>query len=114
MGLNAGTAPESDYHDPQHDGVPARALLHYQLYRNAARTFVWGETVGGNTVFGTGNGRVQILRVYGDLPASQSVPSGSYSDTITVTITFLNKWAMQWVPQSGKAARNALGCISGI
>ncbi len=87
VGLNAGTAPGATIVTRNMTG-PGGALLHYQLYRNAARTFTWGETVGGNTVFGTGNGRTQTLTVYGDLPASQSAVSGSYSDTITVTITF--------------------------
>jgi len=37
---------------------------------------------------GTGTGGVQTLTVYGQLPANQNGPPGSYSDTITVTLTF--------------------------
>jgi len=87
VGLNAGTAPGATVTTRSMTG-PGGALLHYRLYRNAARTLIWGDKVGGNTVFGTGNGRTQALTVYGDLPASQSAVGGSYSDTITVTITF--------------------------
>jgi len=44
--------------------------------------------VGTDTVAGTGTGALQSLTVYGQLPANQKVLPGSYSDTITVTITY--------------------------
>ncbi|HEU4664846.1 MAG TPA: spore coat U domain-containing protein [Dokdonella sp.] len=63
-------------------------LVGYQLYSNAARTTVWGNTVGSNTVAGTGNGSVQNLTVYGSVPAQATPAAGTYSDTITVTVTY--------------------------
>ncbi|MDX2236267.1 MAG: spore coat U domain-containing protein [Hyphomonadaceae bacterium] len=62
--------------------------LNYSLYRNAARTQVWGQTSGTDTVSGTGTGAVQSLTVYGRAPAAQAAPPGSYSDTVTVTVTY--------------------------
>ena len=63
-------------------------LVGYQLYLNAARTTVWGDTVGTNTVAGTGNGGVQNLTVYGSVPAQTTPAAGNYTDTITVTVTY--------------------------
>lgn len=62
--------------------------LNYSLYRNAARTQVWGQTSGTDTVAGTGTGTAQSLTVYGRAPAAQAAPPGSYSDTVTVTVTY--------------------------
>jgi spore coat protein U-like protein len=39
-------------------------------------------------VTGTGNGAIQALTVYGQTPAGQYVSPGSYTDTITATITY--------------------------
>lgn len=60
----------------------------YELYQTAARTQRWGNTLGTDTVPGTGTGSAQTLTVYGRVPAAQSVPAGNYSDTITVTISY--------------------------
>ena len=60
----------------------------YELYSDAARTQRWGGTVGTDTVNGTGTGSAQSVTVYGRVPAPQVPAPGSYSDTITVTITY--------------------------
>ncbi len=60
----------------------------YLLYRDSARSTPWGNTVGTDTVHGTGTGSTQTETVYGQVPA-QSVPAGgTYSDTVTVTLTY--------------------------
>ena len=63
-------------------------LLNYALFRDAARTLNWGQTVATDTVAGTGNGSAQSLTVYGRVAASQFVDPGSYTDTITATVTY--------------------------
>lgn len=63
------------------DGV----LVPYQLYQDPARSLVWGETEGTNTVVGTGTPDVQELTVYGLVP-SANFPAGSYTDTVTATV----------------------------
>ncbi|MEO6928900.1 MAG: spore coat protein U domain-containing protein [Casimicrobiaceae bacterium] len=60
----------------------------YQLYSNTTRTTVWGNTVGTNTVAGTGNGNVQNLTVYGSVPAQTTPSAGVYTDTVVVTVTY--------------------------
>lgn len=86
VGLNQGAGPGAT--------VAARKMsnggnsLVYSLYQEASYSSVWGNSIGSNTVSNTGTGAVQTLTVYGQIAASQSVPPGSYSDTITVTVTF--------------------------
>ena len=60
----------------------------YQLYSNSARTVTWGNTVGTNTVGGTGTGSTQNFTVYGSVPPQTTPPAGVYQDTITITVTY--------------------------
>ena len=63
--------------------------VNYSLYQDSGRTTVWGNTVSTDTVAGTGNGSAQPLTVFGRVPGSQTTtPVASYSDTITVTVTY--------------------------
>lgn len=61
--------------------------LVYGLYRDAARSLPWGDTSGVNTAAGTGTALHQTLTVYGRVPG-QSLVVGSYSDTISVTVSY--------------------------
>jgi spore coat protein U-like protein len=59
----------------------------YELYRDSAYSSRWGNTIGTDTASGTGTGGAQTVRVYGQVPV-QNPAAGSYSDVITVTITY--------------------------
>ena len=64
-------------------------VLNYALYTDSARTIIWGDGVAPTaTVGNTGTGAVQATTIYGRVPNSQSVPIGSYADTVSVTVTF--------------------------
>jgi len=77
-------------------------LLNYNLYTTSARTTIWGNGSGGTSTIGgaftLGTCALFVLcsnetesrphTVYGRIPAGQNVPAGSYSDTITVTVTY--------------------------
>ena len=62
--------------------------ISYAMYSNAGRTTNWGNTVGTDTVAGTGNGAAQSYTVYGRVPAQTTPALGTYTDTITVTVTY--------------------------
>ncbi len=87
VGLNAGTATGATVTSRKMTG-PSASTLNYSLFRNTTRTLNWGNTVGTDTVAGTASGAAQALTVYGSIPAAQYVRPGSYSDTITVTLTY--------------------------
>ena len=71
--------------------------LDYNLYRDAARTQVWGNASSGTTVI-TGTLRVGSSAanrtkiathiVYGRIPQLQDANVGNYADSILVTLTF--------------------------
>lgn len=61
--------------------------LNYNLYTDATRTTIWGDGTGGTATV-SGSGTTVNHTVYGRIPASQNAYVGSYSDTITVTLTF--------------------------
>lgn len=64
------------------------ATVEYALYRDSAFAQIWGETLGTNTVAGTGNGNVQNLTVHGRIPVQPAPAPGNYTDTVRVTITY--------------------------
>lgn len=86
VGLDAGTGTGAT--------VAVRKMLNganalnYSLYQNNPRTVVWGNTVGTNTVAGTGSGGNQTLTAYGRIPAGQTLPAGTYTDTVTVQVLY--------------------------
>lgn len=63
--------------------------LNYQLYTDSQRTALWGDGTAGTTVSNqTGTGSAQTITVYGRIPTGQTPPVGTYTDTVTVTVTF--------------------------
>lgn len=65
--------------------------LNFNLYRDAAYSQVWGDGSGSTyTVTGTGVGLLTAnsIPVYGQIPVSQDKPVGTYTSTITVTVSY--------------------------
>lgn len=65
--------------------------LNYNLYRDAARSQVWGQTSGVDTgsinIFINNNSSANgTFVVYGRIPAQQNVQAGTYSDTVQITV----------------------------
>jgi spore coat protein U-like protein len=68
--------------------LSAGNTLNYSLYSDSAYSVVWGNTIGTNTVTGTGTGIGQPITVYGKIPAAQFSAPGAYTDTVAVTLTY--------------------------
>lgn len=67
-------------------------FLGYNLFRDAARTSVWGNTAGVDTFVQTitvpNKGSTQMsATIFGRIPAGQDVRMGIYSDTVVVTVS---------------------------
>lgn len=86
VGLDAGTSTGATV--TTRKMVNGSNTLGYSLFRDAAQTLNWGNTVGTDTLTGTGNGSSQSLTVYGQIPANQYVTPNSYADTITATVSY--------------------------
>jgi spore coat protein U-like protein len=86
IGLNQGTTTGGTIN--QRKMVSGVNTLNYQLYRDSARTNIWGITTGTDTVQDVGTGASKSHTVFGTIPAAQAVPVGNYQDVITVTVTY--------------------------
>src|SRR5262245_61010603 len=86
IGLDAGTGTGATVTTRKLSNGPA--IINYSLYTDAARTTVWGNTIGTDTVASTGNGGSQNYTVFGRIPAQTTPAPGTYTDTITVTVTY--------------------------
>jgi spore coat protein U-like protein len=86
VGLNAGAG--SGATTTTRVMTNGTAHLNYQLWRDSPRTLNWGNTVGTDTVAGTGSGLTQTLNVYGSIAAAQAVIPGTYTDTVNVVLTY--------------------------
>src|SRR5580698_6919915 len=64
--------------------------LGYKLFRDSARTLNWGNTIGTDTLAGTtsSSSLLNTINVYGQIPASEAAGSGTYTDSVTVTVTY--------------------------
>ena len=68
-------------------------LLNYNLYRDAGRSLVWGNTIGTNTLslnitLNNNTSGTLTFTIFGRIDALQEVRPGSYSDSLTATVTF--------------------------
>ncbi|MET0209862.1 MAG: spore coat U domain-containing protein [Burkholderiaceae bacterium] len=62
--------------------------LGYQLYLDGTRSTVWGDGTASSLLPGVGIGSNQTLTIYGRLPSLVGAVPGTYTDTVTVTITY--------------------------
>ncbi len=99
--ITLACTPNADFDVALNDGANAvsgarnmklatgASLLPYEIYQDAARTQVWGSSAGVDTKAGTAPLGVSVLTAYGRIAANDlSVDAGTYSDTVTVTVTF--------------------------
>jgi spore coat protein U-like protein len=86
IGIGAGTAPGATVTTRSMQN--GAALVNYRLYRDAGRTQNWGNSIGTDTLAGTGNGAAQAITVYGRVPAQSTPAAGTYTDTVAVTVTY--------------------------
>jgi spore coat protein U-like protein len=86
IGLNAGTASGATVTTRQM--TSGGVTVNYSLYSDSGRATNWGNTVGTDTVSSTGTGALQSFTVYGQVPAQTTPAPATYTDTITVTVTY--------------------------
>lgn len=87
VGLDAGTSSGASVTTRAMTGQTL-TLLQYHVYSDTGRTTEWGNTIGSNTVSGTGTGVAQTLTTYDSIPLAQTVAPGTYTDTIVATVTY--------------------------
>lgn len=60
--------------------------LSYNLYMEDSHATLWGNADHGTALMATSNGSAEDHEVYGRIPAGQTPPVGSYTDTIIVSV----------------------------
>lgn len=84
--LGPGSSSTANF-QARHMRGGAGAQLAYNLYLDASHTLVWGDGTGATQVqAGQGTGQPSAFSVYGRIPPRQTVPAGSYSDSVVVTV----------------------------
>jgi spore coat protein U-like protein len=87
IALSSGSSGNVAARQMQRSG--GSGAVNYQLYTDAAHTIAWGDGTAGTTMAtGTGSGNAVSITVYGRVPVQTTPMPGSYSDTITATISF--------------------------
>lgn len=71
------------------NGATTPVYVNYGIFKDAARTTNWGSAVGATQAGTAGVSGLVSLTAYGRIPSSAaSVGAGTYTDTVTVTVTF--------------------------
>ena len=68
--------------------MQAKGELHYQLYKDAARTQVFADRNASEMQVLRATGLPQHVLVHGEAPAGQQAPEGTYVDVVVVTVTY--------------------------
>ena len=68
-------------------------FLNYNLYTDSARSIVWGDGTGSTQMVSDSylillTPSTRHYTPYGRVPGSQNKPAGTYTDTVTVTVTY--------------------------
>jgi spore coat protein U-like protein len=88
VALDAGTGTGSTIAERQMGNAGATASVKYNIYRDEARTQVWGQLSGIDTIGATGTGDAQSINVYGRVPAQTAPVADTYTSTVTATVAF--------------------------
>jgi spore coat protein U-like protein len=87
ISLNGGSSGNVAARQMQRSG--GGGAVKYQLYVDSGHANAWGDGSAGTTMAtGTGTGNPVSINVYGLVPAQSTPMPGSYSDSITATISF--------------------------
>jgi len=88
IGLNAGQSTGGTTTTRKMQASASGPYIDYKLYSDTSRTVNWGDTIGTDVVTGTGDGTGQTYTVYGQVPIQTTPAAGTYTDTVTITVTF--------------------------
>jgi spore coat protein U-like protein len=88
IALSSGGSPTTGTGATRRLTDGAAHFLTYSLYTDTTRTAAWGDGTLAPTLVYTGTGAQDTLTVFGKVESNQKAAAGTYSDTVTATITF--------------------------
>jgi len=86
VALDAGTTSGGSLTVRKLVGGSSGDTLNYTISQDSGHTTNWSTAASAES--GTGNGSAQTLVAYGNIAAGQFVTPDSYTDTVTVTLTY--------------------------
>jgi len=88
ISLDAGTSPGggTSRRNMQQDAGNDR--MDYDLFQDAGRTIHWGDRSGNDTKEVVTADAPLTVPIYGEIPSGQRVRDGTYSDVITVSVSY--------------------------
>jgi spore coat protein U-like protein len=87
VGLDAGTGVGAVGTMRKMTGAASGQTIAYELYMDEARTRDWGNDPA-QVFANTGNGENQSFTVYARVPEQPAAPPDSYSDNVTLSVTY--------------------------
>jgi spore coat protein U-like protein len=93
IGISQGTTPGATITNRMmYGGTGGTNTLGYQLFSNASYTSNWGNSAATGWVTGTisAANTPQNYTVYARMPAGEASPLGSYTDTVTISVSGSN------------------------
>lgn len=87
IGLDAGANPSTGGDTNTRRMTNSGNFVSYDLKKPDGTTH-WGNTISTDTLSSTGTGDAQSFTVNGLVPAQTTPPAATYTDTITVTVTY--------------------------
>jgi spore coat protein U-like protein len=85
IGLNLGSNASGSTRRLANGGG---GFLTYELYSDSGRSTVWGNSGGALVNYSASSNAAEAFTVYGRIPGAQNAAIGSYSDSVTITVTF--------------------------
>lgn len=62
--------------------------LKYGLFQDGGHQHMYGTVIGQNTLHQIATGSTEVITIYGEIPANQTVDAGTYLDRVTIFVTF--------------------------
>lgn len=87
VGLDAGTGVGAVGAARKMTGSTSGETIDYELYMDEARTRDWSNDAN-QSLTGMGDGDSQSFTVYARVPEQPAVPPDSYSDNVTLSVTY--------------------------
>ena len=88
LSLDAGSGPGGNTNRRRMEQNSGTDRLDYGLFQDPGRTIHWGDRSGRDTLEVQTTGAPQAIPIYGQIPGGQRARDGTYSDTITIRVTY--------------------------
>jgi spore coat protein U-like protein len=88
IALDAGASPGGNTSRRNMQQESGNDRMDYDLFQDPGRTIHWGDRSGNDTVEVLTEGEPRIVPIYGEIPGGQRVREGTYSDVITVSVSY--------------------------